>query len=82
MKFNRTFCLDLDVIHELKKRSNQSSLVNRLLKKHLFDDVTSPTIDSVGSRQLAAALHAKIDDDYLKEMLLVYITKTKSETNA
>lgn len=82
MKFNRTFCLDLDVIQELKKRSNQSFLVNRLLKKHLFDDTTSPTIDSVGSRQLAAALHARIDDDYLKEMLLVYITKTKSEKNA
>ena len=74
--------MDLDVIQELKKRSNQSFLVNRLLKKHLFDDILSPTIDSMNPRQIAAALHARIDDDYLKEMLLVYITKTKSENNA
>ena len=37
MKINRTFCLDVDVARELKKRSNQSYLVNQLLKKHLFD---------------------------------------------
>jgi hypothetical protein len=37
VKINRTFCLDVDVARELKKRSNQSYLVNQLLKKHLFD---------------------------------------------
>ena len=37
MKINRTFCLDVDVARELKKRSNQSYLVNKLLKKYLFD---------------------------------------------
>ena len=41
MKINRTFCLDVDVARELKKRSNQSYLVNQLLKKHLFDSDTT-----------------------------------------
>lgn len=41
MKINRTFCLDVDVARELRKRSNQSYLVNQLLKKHLFDSDTT-----------------------------------------
>ena len=82
MKINRTFCLDVDVARELKKRSNQSYLVNQLVKKHLFDDLISPTIDSMSNRQIAAALHARIDDLYLKEILLVYITQGKSGKHA
>ena len=77
MKFNRTFCLDLAVIHELKKRSNQSFLVNKLLKQHLFDEMQSPRITECSPNQIAAALHARCEDETLKAVLVAFISSNR-----
>lgn len=73
MKINRTFCLDVEVARELRKRSNQSYLVNQLLKRYLFDDLHRSDISTMKNTQIAAALHARIDDETLKAVLLAYI---------
>lgn len=73
MKINRTFCLDVDVARELRKRTNQSYLVNRLLKQYLFDDLSSPRINECSPNQIAAALHARCKDETLKAVLVAYI---------
>lgn len=77
MKINRTFCLDVGVARELKKRSNQSYLVNQLLKQHLFDDMQSPRISECPPSQIAAALHARIEDETLKAALLAFISSNR-----
>ena len=77
MKFNRTFCLDLDVIQELKKRSNQSYLVNKLLKKHLFDDQEELDMDAMSATTIAAILHTKIDDEFMKTLLHRFISSNR-----
>ena len=78
MKINRTFCLDFSVVHELKKKSNQSYLVNKLLKQYLFDDLQSPRISECSPNQIAAALHARCEDDTLKAVLLAFIEKNRT----
>ena len=78
MKINRTFCLDFSVAHELKKKSNQSYLVNKLLKQYLFDDnIDSPRIVDCSPSQIAAALHARCEDEILKSVLLAFIEKNR-----
>ena len=52
MKINRTFCLDVDVARELKKRSNQSYIVNQLLKQYLFDDLHRADISTMKNTQI------------------------------
>jgi len=78
MKINRTFCLDVEVARELKKRSNQSYLVNRLLKQYLFDDLVAPRISECSSNQIAAALHARCEDETLKAVLLAFISSNRA----
>lgn len=77
MKINRTFCLDVDVARELRKRSNQSYLVNQLLKKHLFDDLSAPRITECSIIQIAGALHARCEDETLKAVLLAFISSNR-----
>lgn len=77
MKINRTFSIDFSVAHELKKRSNQSFLVNKLLKQHLFDEMQSPRIAECTPNQIAAALHARIEDETLKAVLVAFISSNR-----
>lgn len=77
MKINRTFCLDVDVARELKKKSNQSYLVNKLLKQFLFDDGLHPSINMMSHSQIAAALHARVEDETLKAVLLAFISSNR-----
>ena len=77
MKINRTFSIDFSVAHELKKRSNQSYLVNKLLKQHLFDYELSPRLDDMHIKQIAAALHARCKDETLKAVLLAFISSNR-----
>ena len=74
MKINRTFCLDVDVARELRKRSNQSYFVNRLLKQALFDDLEDLDIRTMRATQVAAILHNKIDDEFMKTLLHRFIS--------
>ena len=77
MKINRTFCLDVDVARELRKRSNQSYLVNRLLKQALFDDLEELDIRTMKPTQVAAILHNKIDDEFMKTLLHRFISSNR-----
>lgn len=38
MKMNKTFSLDVDIIHQLRKRRNQSQTICRALRLYLADD--------------------------------------------
>ena len=58
MKINRTFCLDVDVARELRKRSNQSYLVNHLLKRYLFDDDVTKSMQTLEESSYRDLLHA------------------------
>ena len=77
MKINRTFCLDVDVARELRKKSNQSYLVNRLLKKYLFDDPQDLDIRTMKPTHVAAILHNKIDDEFMKTLLHRFISANR-----
>jgi hypothetical protein len=77
MKINRTFCLDVDVARELRKRSNQSYLVNRLLKQALFDDQEELDIRTMSATRVAAILHNKVDDEFMKTLLARFISSNR-----
>ena len=77
MKINRSFCLDVDVARELRKRSNQSYLVNQLLKRYLFDQGNQQLLSMMKNTQIAAALHARIEDETLKAVLLAFISSNR-----
>jgi hypothetical protein len=77
MKINRTFCLDVEIARELRKRSNQSYLVNQLLKRYLFDDILHPSINMMSHAQIAAALHARVEDETLKAVLVSFISSNR-----
>ena len=74
MKINRTFCLDVDVAKELKKRSNQSYLVNKLLKQYMFGDYEYPKINEASTLQIAKALRNRVEDETLKAVLTAFIS--------
>lgn len=38
MKMNKTFSLDVDLIHQLRKRRNQSETICRALRVYMADD--------------------------------------------
>ena len=79
MKINRTFCLDVEVARELRKRSNQSYLVNRLLKQALFDSLKYPALNEATTDQIARALHSRSDDETLKAVLKAFISSNRDE---
>lgn len=79
MKINRTFCLDVEIAKELKKRSNQSYLVNRLLKQYLFDDEDDLNILAMPTKRIAAVLHNRVEDEFMKTLLHRFITAGDSQ---
>ena len=83
MKINRTWSVDVEVAQRMRKFGNQSYVVNHLLQKHLkmLDDYGNDSIAAAASVQLAAALAARIEDNILKDMLIVYIQGEKRRRN-
>ena len=77
MKINRTFCLDVEIARELRKRSNQSYLVNRLLKQALFDNLKYPALNEATIGQIARALHSRTKDETLKAVLVSFISSNR-----
>ena len=75
MRVNRTFSIPVELVHELRKKHNQSETVTRALKKYLDPDTGLISPDAT-SRQLMAALTSKHDvDDTLKALLLQILAK-------
>ena len=75
MRVNRTFSIPVELVHELRKKHNQSETVTRALKKYL-DPHPLLEVHDASSRQLMAALTARNDiDETLKALLLQILTK-------
>ena len=75
MRVNRTFSIPVELVHELKKKHNQSETVTRALRKYL-DNQGESSIEIASTRQLMAALLARNDiDDTMKALLLQILTK-------
>ena len=75
MRVNRTFSIPVELVHELRKKHNQSETVTRALKKYL-DPHSLLEVHEASSRQLMAALTARNDiDETLKTLLLQILTK-------
>ena len=75
MRINRTFSIPVELVHELKKKHNQSETVTRALRKYL-DNQGESSVEHASSRQLMAALTARTDiDDTLKALLLQILAK-------
>jgi len=76
MRVNRTFSIPVELVHDLKKKHNQSETVTRALRKYLDPDGHSTEIQDASTRQLMAALTARDDcDDTLKKLLLHILAK-------
>ena len=75
MRVNRTFSIPVELVHELKKKHNQSETVTRALRKYL-DNQGESSVEHASTRQLMAALTARNDiDDTLKALLLQILAK-------
>ena len=75
MRVNRTFSIPIDLVHDLKKKPNQSETVTKALRKYLDKDKEIYAYD-FDTRTLCIALRAKEDiDDTLKALLLQILTK-------
>ena len=75
MRVNRTFSIPVELVHELRKKHNQSETVTRALRKYL-DNQGESSVEHASTRQLMAALTARNDiDDTLKALLLQILAK-------
>jgi len=75
VRVNRTFSIPIDLVHDLKKKPNQSETVTKALRKYLDKDKEIYAYD-FDTRTLCIALRAKEDiDDTLKALLLQILTK-------
>jgi hypothetical protein len=74
MKVNKTLSLDYSIVQELKLMNNQSAFVNAAILKRLGG---MEGIDpAVPTRELMAALHARLDcDPFLKKALLMKLKR-------
>ena len=76
MKVNKTFSIDYKLIHELKKKNNQSAFVSRAIWNSL-DVSDKGKIVEATTRQLMAATHGRDDcDPFLKRVLLQQLSRT------
>jgi len=75
MRVNRTFSIPVELVHELRKKHNQSETVTRALRKYL-DNQGESSVEHASTRQLMAALLARNDiDETMKALLLQILTK-------
>ncbi len=75
LRINRTFSIPVELVHELRKKHNQSETVTRALKKYLNPHPLLE-VHEASSRQLMAALTSRNDiDETLKTLLLQILTK-------
>jgi hypothetical protein len=77
MKVNRTFSIDLELVHELKKKKNQSLYVNQAIWRRLDPEGCTP-IEEASTRQLMAALHNREDCDPFVKRVLLQVLNRKS----
>ena len=60
MKIARTFTIDYELYQELRKKPNQSRIVESSIRRYLNGD-EDYSLEEIPTKQLMAALHARID---------------------
>ena len=60
MRMNRTFSIPVELVHELKKKHNQSETVTRALRKHL-DPNQKETLDDASTRMILIELSMRFE---------------------
>tara|TARA_R110000737_G_scaffold151465_1_gene180741 strand:- start:37 stop:273 length:237 start_codon:yes stop_codon:yes gene_type:complete len=75
MKMNKTFSLDVDLIHQLRKKRNQSQTICRALRVYLGDeDREIDVLENTSSRSLAIHLKNRTDvDGTLRQLLELWL---------
>lgn len=78
MKMNKTFSIDVDLIHAIRKKRNQSQTVCRALRVYLGDeDRDFDVLKNSSSRILATHLSNREDvDSTLRQLLKNWLAET------
>jgi lipid A disaccharide synthetase len=75
MRINRTFSIPVELVHELRKKHNQSETVTRALRKYL-DNQGESSVEHASTYQLMAVLTNRNDvDEGLKALLLQILSQ-------
>jgi hypothetical protein len=75
MRVNRTFSIPVELVHELRKKHNQSETVTRALRKYLEkqDEGYVPTILEASEEELLQELRLRFGSGDAKSELLITI---------
>jgi len=60
MRINRTFSIPVDLVHDLRKKHNQSETVTRALRKYLEPN-QSETLDDAETRTILSELRLRFE---------------------
>jgi len=60
MRINRTFSIPVELVHELRKKHNQSETVTRALRKYL-DPGNSESLDDATTRVILSELRLRFE---------------------
>lgn len=72
MKIARTFTIDYHLYQELRKKPNQSRIVESSIRRYLNGD-EDYSIDEIPTKQLMAALYARKDCNEQIQVLLHHL---------
>jgi len=72
MKIARTFTIDYDLYKELRKKPNQSRIVESSIRRYLNGD-EDYSLDEISTKQLMAALSVRPDCNDEIRVLLHYL---------
>ena len=77
MKIARTFTIDYHLYQELRKKPNQSKIVEISIRRYLAAD-EDYDVSEISTRRLLAILHGRDDvDDGLKGLILHHLHLTQ-----
>jgi len=71
MRINRTFSIPIELVHELKKKHNQSETVTRALRKYLDEDAVD--VRDIPTKQLLVAVRTRYDQFDTEYQLLTTV---------
>jgi len=71
MRVNRTFSIPVELVHELRKKHNQSETVTRALRKYLDGDEIE--VKDIPTKQLLVAVRTRYDQFDTEYQLLTTV---------
>lgn len=76
MKIARTFTIDYHLYQELRKKPNQSRIVESSIRRYLSGDENF-SVSEISTRQLMGVLHARKDTpNHIKILIDDYLTSS------